>query len=189
MNLQDIMKVYIAKGYPILMNNKPNIFGIRNCNNITDAFDDYIGIFWGEQEMDNFVIFEATTDPGKFYAENPIDGKRTAMMVPGYHKDVYALGLHQGKADHECLRQVKDIAFYQDTDRNFEIDINAPIKWQSIGANIHGTRPDLEAWRVGKFSAACQVIKTWNSFQTFMNVCKASKEKFFSYALLEKKDF
>jgi hypothetical protein len=181
--LQQVLKVFVDKGYPVYLQNRPNIFGVRKDNTITDAWDDYIGIFWGNQEIDNFLIFEGTTDPGKFYANNPIDGKRTAYMVPGFYEDVYEIGLHQGKKDHECLKQSAPIAFYQDADKDLEIDIDMIIKWQSIGANIHGTRPDLEAWRVGKFSAACQVIKLWNNFQTFMNVCRAWKERF-SYGLL-----
>lgn len=184
--LQQVLKVFADKGYPIYLQNRPNIFGIRKDNAISDAWDDYIGIFWGEQEIDNFLIFEGTTDPGKFYANNPIDGKRTAIMVPGFYENVYEVGLHQGK--YEALKQVVEIAFYQDTNKDDIISIDMPIKKQVIGANIHSTRSDLNAWRVGKFSAACQVIKVWSEFLIFMNVCKSWKSRF-SYGLLELRDF
>lgn len=183
MNLTEILNTYNRLNYPILTDGRINIFGIRSSNEITDAWDDMIGLFWYKDGVVNFHSFDGTTDAGKFYAANPIDGKRTAIMVPGFYEDVYQIGLHQGK--YEGLRQVKPIAFYQDVNKDYIIDTDSEIKWQTIGANIHSTREGLDAWRVGKFSAACQVIKAWNDFQTFMNICKSTNQGFFSYALLE----
>lgn len=184
--LTEIQNVFNSKGYITELNNKPNIFGIRKDNTFSDKFDDAIGVFWGKYEIDNFHIWEATTEAGKIYAKNPLNGIRTAVMVPGQYINVYGLGLHK---NYEALVQIKEIAFYQDVNKDLNIDTDMTIKLQMIGANIHGTRSDIKVWSVDKFSAACQVIWEWKNFVTLRNICKTSEFKEFNYTLLEEKDF
>jgi len=185
MIISAILEAYYNKGYKFRYENYPNIFGIRTDLRITDKFDDIIGVFWGEKYIDNIVTYSATTDPGKFYTQNPMDGKRTAIMCPGQHKNVYAKGLHQGK--YEALKQVREIPFYQDVNKDLIIDTES-IKSQLIGANIHGTKDDFKPWRIGKFSAGCQVIEMWDDYMEFMNIIKNSIYKEFDYTLFNKKD-
>jgi len=185
MSTSAILEAYHNNGYKWRLNNFPNIFGIRSTMDITDKFDDIIGVFWGEKRIDNIVTFPATTDPGKFYTQNPIDGKRTAILVTGQYFNVYAMGLHQGR--YEALKQIRKMSFYQDVNKDLIIDTEN-IKSQLIGANLHGTKPDFQPWRVGKFSAACQVLEMWNDFQELMGIVKQSNYSEFDYTLFNKKD-
>jgi hypothetical protein len=181
MTKEIIIEAFKKKGY-VYEPEKVNLFGVRTSYQITDKFDDFIGLIFN----DLFYLFQGTTDPGKFYSNNPIDGKRTAIMKEGQVVDCYEIGLH--KSRYEALRQCKPMPFFQDTDRDDEIDTNMKVINQLIYANIHGTRDDIEVWRIGKFSAACQVIKRWIDFQDYIKVCKDSKQKFFTYTLLNIND-
>jgi len=181
---QYILDLFAQHNYEVKYDDYPNIFGIRNCYEFTNKFDDVIGVFWGKNQIDNILYYPATTDPGLFFAKNPIDGKRTAVMVAGQYKNVYAVGKHKGK--YTALRQIRPIDFYQDGNRDNKIDRTAPIKSQLIYANIHSTRDDMIITEVNKFSAACQVIQHWADFLEFMEIFINSKHKEFNYALFDK---
>ena len=67
-----------------------NIIGIRNsatAGKVTNKFDDTLTISFKDEE-DKWIYheFDCTTDPGKFYMEDPIvDEKGTAILKPGQY--------------------------------------------------------------------------------------------------------
>lgn len=194
---EKVEKVVKSKGYVWFedRNNKGydvNIVGIRNMsNNVTNLFDDYITLSYKVDGVWKFHQFEATTEPGKYWMNNPENKFGTAILKPGQYRGSHMLGLHAGK--YEALRQRTNLPVYRDNDRDDEYDlIPESIQEGYFGINIHRSNPYTESYLVNKWSAGCQVFKKVDDFNLFMNVCrKASKiwGNKFTYTLLDLEDF
>lgn len=89
--LERITKLYRMYNYPI----SPiiNICGIRSINMESNTFDDLIVVFTNEL----IYAAPATTDPGLYYRNNPINVEGTAILPIGYHKDIWKIGKHRGR--------------------------------------------------------------------------------------------
>lgn len=76
-----------------------NLFGVRTADTIAGAFDDWMGAFWMNWDTDawEFHIWQATTDPGIYYLDQPLNVIGTAIMVEGQYPSSYEIGLHKGK--------------------------------------------------------------------------------------------
>lgn len=125
------------------------LLGIRGYfhpeGNLNGVYDDLITLCVGPEICFNY---RASTDPGKFYIENPLKHTGCARLVS--QLAWYSIGLHQGK--HMALVQASAL----DVERlDAKENIRTIEKQQWIGANIHSGGPSEE---VGKWSAGCQVI-------------------------------
>ena len=177
------------KGYDV------NIVGVRNSetkDRVTNAFDDKITISYKIDGEWKFHQWPATTDPGKYYMDNPIVKKLgCAILVPGQYRGSHKIRLHQGK--YEALGQKKPVKVYRDNDRDDVYDTDeATITEGVYGINIHRSNPYDESTYVNKWSAGCQVFKKVDDFHEFMEICRKAREVWgnsFSYTLLESKDF
>src|SRR3990167_8174555 len=99
-NLPDIAKVMLKKGYAFFEKaDKPfnlNIIGIRSSNNKPDSFDDLITVSWNYKAGWNLLKFSATTDPGLYWLNNPINVEGTAILAPGQYRGAFCKGFHKG---------------------------------------------------------------------------------------------
>jgi len=202
---EQLILVYKALGYVYNTNEfDVNIFGIRNANQVADSFDDYVGMFWKDIHMESDehddcwsnIYYEATTDPGLYYLNNPMREKGTAIMVPGQYIDCYQNGYH-GRSNpttmYEALEQVGPISFVRDGDKDDLLDFalmtnHANITKEVIKANVHTMRGSNPI-KVSKGSAGCQVVRNSRKFHLeFMKILKDSAEKTkrtrFTYTLL-----
>jgi hypothetical protein len=145
---------------------------------------------WKYKGKWNVKTYEATTDPGLYYLENPINVNGTAIMVPGQYRGAYSIGLHHGK--YEALRQKKPMKYFRDNDRDKQFDLNESNIYEEIGyTNIHHASY-TSSTIVGKWSAGCQVLSSINDWNEFIKICKLSKDAFgdsFTYTLINEKDF
>jgi hypothetical protein len=184
-SIDDILKVYQKKGYPI-DKTKLMITGIRSNDKTPNIFND--AIIWIEW-FNNAVRLKqapATTDPGLYYLLNPCNVKGTAILPPGYYADLWELGLHKGK--YLALVQASPVAVIRDADRDKELDYNAPIAPpEMIGLNCHHAGED--SIQVDRWSAACQVLKRLTDWDSFFADCKRKQQKRYSYGLLLESDF
>ena len=91
--LPDIAKAMSKKGYAFFEKaDKPfnlNIIGIRSSNNKPDSFDDIITVSWKYKAGWSFLKFMATTDPGIYWLNNPMNVKGTAILLPGQYRDAF----------------------------------------------------------------------------------------------------
>ena len=60
-----------------------NIVGVRTNDNTSNAFNDWMVIFWKFRGYWNNMIFPITTDPGVYWRENPMNVKGTAILQEG----------------------------------------------------------------------------------------------------------
>ncbi len=155
------------------------LIGIRRIGHV-DAFNDtfilyspYDGIYWYTNEF--------TTDPGLEYLKNPINPKGTAILMEGVHRDIWSIGLHNGK--YKALVQTGMCCVYRDANKDDILDMNANTRdCGYFGINLHHA---YNSYRVGKNSAGCQVFRRAEDLNYLLGLLggKYSFIKHFSYYL------
>ena len=167
-----------------------NLVGIRNSESDANRFDDWLCLFYWYDGCWNGFAFPATTDPGSFYRENPLNLRGTAIMKPGQYRRAYQVGRHKG---YKALQQVGPITVYRDNNRDRELDTSGASEQDGLHAlNIHRANRVRASTRVEKWSAGCQVVQDPDHFDFLMTLCDRGAAKFgnrFTYTLLESSDF
>lgn len=165
-----------------------NIFGIRTANIRAGAFDDWIGVFWMNWDIDGweFHIWNATTDPGTYWLDQPLNVSGTAILVEDQYRSSYQIGLHRNK--YEALVQCNPVKIYRDNDKDEILDMMPEtIQRGLFGINIHRASAYHRSTRVEKWSAGCQVIADPRDFAQLMDICNLAEDEWgptFSYTLL-----
>lgn len=195
LTLPVVIRTMESKGYKFFDgdNYDVNIIGIRNSNTSTDVtnkFDDVLVLTFSVEGVWYFHVWDITTDPGKYWMENPLNTKGTAILVPGQYRSSYKIRKHQGRYDAVCQKKVLPV--YRDSNKDEVYDLDPETIQEGIfGINIHRSNPYHESTQVDKWSAGCQVFSHPNNFNTFMRICKKSSAIWgnsFTYTLLESKD-
>ena len=190
-----LKKVFKAKGYKFFIGKYDlNIFGIR-WKVDTNKFDDYLGCAYLDLNNKKVIaIWPATTDPGAYWLEHPMNKKGTAIMVPGQYRGAYKLGPH-GRSGYKALVQRGGrVKVFRDGNKNKKHDMDAATYDNGyFGINIHRSNPYSESYSINKWSAGCQVFKKVDDFNALLDLVKM-EEGFYSnethtYTLLEKGDF
>jgi len=187
-----IVSAYRTKGY--ILRTDPdflNLFGIRANKPDTNTFQDGVG--WMTFDGTNWIwkIYPATTEPGFYYLENPMNVEGTHILVPGQYLDSHMLGLH--KQEYEAFVQCGKMSFYTDNNKNDVVDMNPDtiVALQSAGVDIHRANPDQTSTVVGKWSAACQVVADPVNFAEMISMAHkhtAIYPNLFSYTLFDELD-
>lgn len=192
---KNITEVFEKKGYDFFLSPySVNVFGIRMKTG-TNKFDDLICVAYMDKD-NNFIIhkFNATTDPGEKWLNNPMSGKGCAIMVPGQYKGAFKLGRHgrsNGGKGYKAGRQCKPIPVYRDNNKDSIHDmLISSIETGIYYTNIH------HGWSssvVSGNSAGCQVIQSRTKFEKeFLPLLEKSCNLYgdeFTYTLLEIEDF
>jgi len=170
-----------------------NIVGVRNSSTgdqITNKFDDLITVSYMIEGMWHFHQYQATTDPGKHWAENLLNSDGVAILVPGQYRGSHHIGLHQGK--YKALRQKNPVKVYRDDDLDGNYDkLEESIQEGIFGINIHRASASGTSVQIDKWSAGCQVIANNQDFAEFMELATKSSSAWgnsFTYTLIESKD-
>ena len=167
-----------------------NITGIRSNSTTANSFDDSINVFYKTNEG-NWVHhqFKATTDPGTFWLENPLNTGGTAILKHGQYMGSHAIGLHRGK--YMALVQRRPLTVLRDYDRNATLDfMNGKEDTGMFGINIHRASVNGTTKVVDKYSAGCQVFANANDFGIFMQLCERHKQLYgnqFTYTLIDER--
>lgn len=191
-DLMKIVEVMNAKGYKIFEQPfKPNIVGIRSLQAQPNSFDDWIALFYSDSRGQvAFHLFEATTDPGLFYLENPLNVDGAAILAEGQYLDTYKIDLHKNQYRALCQR-LGPVRVYRDADRDNLFDLDEQkTSTGFFGINIH--HAGVVSNEVNKWSAGCQVFRNLSDFNSFMAVCEKSARvngNVFTYTLINEKDF
>jgi hypothetical protein len=166
-----------------------NIVGIRtnNKNKITNKFDDIITISYLVNGIQHYHEYPITTEPGIYYSKNLLDKDGVAILVPGQYRATWQIGLHRGK--YQALTQIKAVKVYRDKNKDDVFDLEpATIDTGLFGINIHRSNPRGSSEVIDKWSAGCQVFKSSQDFNIFINTCKKASKIWgnkFTYTLLE----
>jgi len=189
MILNKVKSILFGKGYKIF--SRPyelNIVGIRAKHVNSNSFDDEIHVFYKVSALKwNYHIYKATTDPGTFWLNNPMNPQGTALLAQGQYIDAYQIGLHKGQ--YTALVQVKAVDVIRAYQRDALMDLNNGTVHSGIfGINIHRAMVQGSTKYVDKFSAGCQVFSNAADFAEFMALCQQHRKLYgnkFSYTLID----
>jgi len=165
------------------------VIGNRTTLQVPDAFNDFMCVVNGNE----LFIATCTTEPGTTYQKKLLNPKGCWVMMPNQMIDAYTIGLHQGKADHVCLKSSGKIYGLREDDKDGIVlnDKDAVASWHEgsgIGANIHGANKLAKSTIVGSWSAGCQVLNVWKDKEKLIELCKNSGLNKFTYTLLNETD-
>jgi hypothetical protein len=167
-----------------------NIIGIRNNNRVPNSFDDYIVLMWKYKGQWNFKKYEATTDPGLYYLNNPLSPQGTAILKEGQYFHCFCLGLHQGK--YKALVQFMPVTVIRDFNKDNYLDFTSGKEETGLfGINIHRANFSGKTINVNQWSAGCQVFADSGQFNEFISLCEKSQKywgKTFNYTIIDNND-
>ena len=191
----DIVRAYRLKGYRFFKDGlyNVNIMGIRSKVSESNQFDDYIVIAYLDENGENVRVYPATTDPGKYFLQNPLVAAGTLILVSGQYKGAYKVGLHGRSRSnpYKALEQIRPMKYVRDNNRDSIVDISLIDKPENhiVGnfkTNIHRAHQTVFQKWVGRYSAGCQVIQRSEDFDEFMGIVELSRIKYgnsFTYTL------
>jgi hypothetical protein len=114
-------------------------------------------------------VWSATTEPGRWYTQNPMNRKGAARIAFGQYK-AWAVGRHGNSEPHEALVQVGEVIVYRDQNKD-GLRTGDTIDRGLFGINQHWGY-DLPLDNVGLASAGCLVGRTRQGHREFMAIIK-----------------
>lgn len=120
----------------------------------------------GKPEIVHNVI--GTTEPGKYYTDNPMNVGGAARIAFGQYK-AWTMGFHQGKSTHPALVQVGFVRVHRDKNKDAKRTGDAIDIGTNFGVNQHMA---FNATVVGKWSAGCLVGQDKVSHLNFLKLLK-----------------
>jgi hypothetical protein len=115
-------------------------------------------------------IWDATTEPGYYYTDNPMNPAGAARIAFDQYT-AWAVGLHGNSEPHEALVQVGLVKVYRDYNRDM-IRTGDNIDEGIFGINQHWGY-DLPIEDIGLASAGCLVGRTRRGHEKFMRLVKS----------------
>lgn len=185
-------KVFNTKGYKFNTGSfNLNLIGVRaTLFPQPNKFDDVFAVVYQDAFGFNIAYcVNCTTDPGAYWLNNPMNVKGTAILKSGQYENVWKIGLHKG---YEALVQVGKFTVYRDNNKNDVIDLDpSTLDTGYFGINMHHASSTGTSIDIVKWSAGCTVIPNLSEFLEIMKLCRLShsKDKLFTYTLLEESDF
>lgn len=191
-SVEVLLKAMEKKDYRVFEHDKKNyninIIGIRSADTTVNTFNDLICVMWKYQGQWTLKQYKATTDPGLYWLNHPMQPTGTAIVCPGQYLNIYHIGLHRG--EYEALTQIAPITFYRDNNLDDYLNMDDKTVESAVcGINIHHAGQNSKI--VDKWSAGCQVIASMADWDEFIGICKKSKAEWgnlFSYTLLTEND-
>lgn len=193
MQIKDIIRAMTLKGYKVFESDtKPlnlNYIGIRDTSGV-NKFNDYLVLFWKYKGQWSSFYRPATTDPGTYWLNNPMNVEGTAILKEGQHRGAWKLGKHKG---YEALVQRKEVTVIRDGNKDGILDLDSGYEETGFfGINHHRANAKNESTQVDKWSAGCQVTADPHLYDVFIKLCQESAEVWgegLTYTLLNVEDF
>jgi hypothetical protein len=177
-----------ARGYKIRALNIVYFEGINpdlqtvNSDSI-DAWNDVRSIIANNGDV--LMACAATTEPGWYYRQNPMNDGGAAQLAFGQYLDAWQIGDHHGQ---DALVQCGTLKVFRDKNEDGSRKGDAADVGSDFGLDQHTTSnaPD----NVGRWSAGClvgQYPETHND--KFMPICRAMGLDTFDSTLIDGSDF
>ncbi len=163
-----------------------NIVGIRSKSNIPNIFNDVINVLYKDGAGTwQLYTFSATTDPGTYWLQNPMNPQGTAILREGQYLNSHIIGMHRNK--YLALVQRSPVTVIRDITRDGTLDFSGNEDRGLFGINIHRAMQQGVTKVIDKFSAGCQVFSDVADFNSFMAMCAKHRQLYgnsFTYTLL-----
>lgn len=187
--VDSITAAYARCGYPLSTKGdyNLNIFGIRTNEFTANTFNDVVGLLYKVDGVWTLKKYDATTDPGLYWRNHPMNVAGTGILQKGFYKSAFRIGLHQG--NYEALVENIPFKLWRDNNKDGTLDHGLAEVVENAGINLHHAGEN--STQVDKWSAGCQVIARLADFVELMNLVRTSAEIFgdkFSYALFNEQE-
>lgn len=179
--IEQLTKTLKGLKFQIFNDGKLNIVGVREDFTLTNNFEDKLYVWSSTIPLQEFTI---TTTPGKFWWEQFTRKEGVAILTENQYINSHQLGFHRGK--YEALVQVRPVTVYRDDNKNTTLDMKK-TETGLFGINIHRASSKFISLFIGEFSAGCQVFSSPKEYNSFIALCKSTKQINFSYTLLNNK--
>lgn len=205
-NFDRIVSAYEKKGHTFYTNRtyNLNVGAIRSMNSKSNEFDDILFTAYYEDLRKPVIhCWPATTDPGKYWLQNPMNKNGTAIVVPGQYRNSHCLGLHgrSSSSPYAALEQCGDMLYVRDNNKDTKLDFDLyrdPVKLAAFGfrGNIKTNIHRASAWKIirliERYSAGCQVLQNPKDFDMLIRLYQVYLQKGFpnrvTYTLFEEID-
>lgn len=134
--------------------------GIRTKDNKSNKFNDFLfaSYFTADGTL-NSVVLDGTTDAGLYYREHPMNISGTAIIQHGVqHIGAYQYqnpkedSSQQGHKGKEAFRQIADMIYWRDVDRDAYLEFDGPVEIGNNSTNGHDmgtTGNNVDTWSAG----------------------------------------
>lgn len=189
--LQKTKQILKNKGYKLFT--RPyelNIVAYRSKFVRSNRFDDEIHVFYvTEQGKWNYHVFQATTDPGQYWLDNPLHPQGTAFLKKGQYLNAYSIGFHRGI--YEALVQTEDVTVIRNYDRGgiFNWFESGSPDTGRFGINLHRADVVGTAKIIDHFSAGCLVFANAADYKFVMKLAQIHRELYGNRFTLTLVDF
>jgi hypothetical protein len=139
---------------------KPNEFNDRR---LVITFDNGVPKIIGN--------WEATTEPGFYYTDYPMNPQGAARIKFGQYKSAWQVGIHGNSVPHEALVQVRPVTVFRDYNRDM-VRTGDKEDTGNFGINQHGGYDYLYS-NISYASAGCLVGRTMDGHAEFMEIVKS----------------
>lgn len=171
-----------------------NLIGIRHRDTDANTFNDLFCVLYQEPGKWGWRLhrFACTTDPGIYYRGNPLNVAGTAWVKFGQYPGLWRIGKHRNKYLALVQDKMITVTRYR-AHTGFQKVSNEDPEWPPteerghFGINCHRAGNLKTSTIVGRWSAGCQVLSGYNSFNRLMLLCQTSARKYgptFTYTLL-----
>ena len=130
----------------------PTVIGSNELSpndNALGQYNDVVALVFRDENNEGQVAsLVGTTDPGRFYTDNPLNSLGAAHLTFGQH--LYVEGKHRGKRALRALNETNRI--WRDRDGDAELDPTDAVFIGSYGINIHAGG---KSSYIGRWSAGC----------------------------------
>ncbi len=124
----------------------------------------------------------ATTEPGRFYTEKPMNKNGAARIAFGYHPPAWAEGLHKGKFP--ALVQRKPVLIHRDLNRDGKRNESEKSHMSGlIGLNHHSTSLNFKGKYIGRHGAGCKVGYDYLKHLDFLQILRFDPRRVASEAM------
>jgi hypothetical protein len=172
-----------------------NLIAIRTNLQVPDVFNDVMCVVYKKGGVEVLETATITTEPGVAYQKKLLNKDGCYVMMPAQMINAYKLGLHQGKADHRCLKSVGKIYGLRDKDLDGIAGNSGTAMWfegKTVGANIHGSNKLTKSNIIGSWSAGCQVYNEWKKKEALMGIADLYDKVnngLITYTLIKESDY
>ena len=172
--------------------NRIVVLNVRSANKLSNSFDDMTHIV-----VNGKVLFSTTStcDPGLDNLLKPVNDNGCAIVMNGYWKSLWKIGLHKGK--YKALVQNSQVIVFRDDDKDSQLDyaditnVDPRVTdWGSdkskkiiidncqsylierghFGINCHRASEHKLIAKIGLYSAGCCVIQDTVEFVKMISI-------------------
>lgn len=126
--------------------------------------------------------WDATTEPGYYYTDNPMNPKGAARIQFGQYVDAWEIGTHGNAYPHEALIQVAPVTVCRDANRSMTRTGDA-LDTGLFGINQHGGY-DYAPNDIQDASAGCLVGRTMAGQAQFMEMLSGMPNRYFTTTVI-----